>query len=80
MSIERRKTVEEDFQNFLVYTGYGRFCQVGEISRLRIAYLHGNNRGRDEASSICADSNPGLLWPGDPRNVTARSSKSSDQG
>jgi len=50
MGIERHATFEEDFQNFLAYTGYGRFCQPSEISRLRIAYLHGNSRGLREAS------------------------------
>lgn len=34
---------------FLQYTGLGHFCQPSEISRLRLAYLHGNSRGRREA-------------------------------
>lgn len=40
------RTLEEDFQHFLVYTGYGRFCTGPEIVRLRIAYQHGCSRGR----------------------------------
>lgn len=40
------RTIDEDFQRFLGYTGLGRLCTQEEIDRLRLAYTHGNSRGR----------------------------------
>jgi hypothetical protein len=61
-----RRTLEEDFQHFLVYTGFGRFCTGPEIVRLRIAYQHGCSRGRGTVAGHGQDDGaPAPLRAGD---------------